>query len=57
MEIEGYYFENKKLFSKFGNEIRLTVKGYTKGYWINRKFISIHQFKKLTFTKKEYCPF
>ena len=52
-EFQGYYFDKKKLFSKFGNEIRLTVKGYTKGYWIDRKFISLNKLQTLTFIKHE----
>ena len=55
-EKEGYYFEKKKLYSKYGNEIRLTVKGYTKGYWINRKFVTLNKLKQLTFVKSD-CPF
>ena len=56
-ENEGYYFEKKKLFSKYGNEIRLTIKGYTKGYWISGKFVTLNKLKSLTFVKKSDCPF
>lgn len=56
-EYSGYYFENKKLFSKSGNEIRLTLKGYTKGYWMNKKFITLNILKQLTFIKEIECPF
>lgn len=55
-EFPGYYFEKKILYSKLGRKIKLTVLNYTKGYYLNRKFVSIHQIKKLTYYK-EICPF
>ena len=56
-EFEGYYFHKKKLYSKFGREIKMTILNYTKGYWMNKKFITLNKFKQLTFVKKFYCPF
>ena len=56
-EFPGYYFEKKKLFSKFGREIKLTLINYTSGYWMNHKFISLNKLKSLKFYKKEYRPF
>jgi hypothetical protein len=56
-EFSGYYFENKKLYSKFGREIKLTLLNYTKGYWLNKKFITLNKLKNLSFYKKLYCPF
>lgn len=55
-EFPGYYFDRKKLFSKAGREIRLTVLNYTKGYWIGKKFLTINKLKGLTYYK-EFCPF
>ena len=42
-EFPNYYCDKKKL--------------YGKGYWMDRKFITINKFKQLTFYKKQYCPF
>jgi hypothetical protein len=56
-EFQGYYFENKKLYSKFGRQIKLTILNYTKGYWMNKKFITLNKMKQLTFYKKEMLPF
>ncbi len=56
-EFPNYYCDKKKLYSKSGREIRLTLLNYTKGYWMDRKFVTINKFKQLTFYKKQYCPF
>ena len=55
-EYPGYHFENEKLFSKTGREIKQTVLNYTKGYWLGRKFLTINKLKDLTFYR-EVCPF
>ena len=55
-EFPNYYFDKKKLYSKTGREIRLTLLNYTKGYWLGKKFITLNKLKELTF-HKETCPF
>ncbi len=52
--IEGhpdYFFaENKKLYRvSTQREIRLILMGYTKGYYLNRKFFSLKQLKSLIY--------
>lgn len=40
--------EDKKLYRiKTQREIKLTLNGYTKGYYLNRKFFSLHQLRPL----------
>lgn len=55
-EFPGYYFDRKKLFSKSGRQIKMTVLNYTKGYWIGKKFLTINKLKGLTYYK-ELRPF
>lgn len=50
--IDGYpdFFigEDKKMYRlKTQREIKLTLNGYTKGYYLNRKFFSLHQLRPL----------
>jgi len=56
-EFSGYYFKKKKLYSKFGREIKLTILNYTKGYWMNKKFVTLNKLKQLTFIKNIEIPF
>lgn len=56
-EFDGYYFDKKKLFSKGGREIKLTLLNYTKGYWIARKFITLNKLKSLHYYTKINLPF
>lgn len=40
--------EDKKMYRlKTQREIKLTLNGYTKGYYLNRKFFSLHQLRPL----------
>lgn len=50
--IEGqpdfFIAEDKKMYRlKTQREIKLTLNGYTKGYYLNRKFFSLHQLRPL----------
>lgn len=58
--IEGYpdyaFFENKKLYNlKNGREIKQVLKGgYTRGYNLNGKFISLCKLRGLVTKKKPF---
>jgi thiamine biosynthesis lipoprotein ApbE len=50
--IEGFpdlfFGEDKKLYSLSTlREVKLTLNGYTKGYYIDRKFYSLHKLRPL----------
>jgi hypothetical protein len=51
--------ENKKLYNlKTNREIKLTLNGYSKGYWLNNKFLTLNKLKNLLIKiPKEDCPF
>lgn len=48
-----------KLFNlKSGREIKKTLNGGSKGYWIERKFITLENLRsKIERVKKSDCPF
>lgn len=52
-EIKGepdfFFAEDKKLYRLSSKrEIKLTLNGYTKGYYMNRKFYSLFRLKSIT---------
>lgn len=43
-----FFGEDKKLYRRSTlREIKLTLNGYTKGYYIDRKFYSLHKLRPL----------
>lgn len=61
--ITGYelYFvdsENKMRNRNTGKVLQMQLKGYTKGYYLNGKFLSLKQIRPLLIKyKTEQCPF
>jgi hypothetical protein len=50
--------ENKLYNTKTMREIKKTVNGYSVGYWINKKFHTLDNLKKLLIKiENQYCPF
>ena len=49
----------KKLINlKSGKEVKKAIKGLTAGYWINRKFVSLHSLKsQIKLITQEKIPF
>jgi len=55
---EGYFINrNNEIFSKHGNKLKRTVKGYTIGYWLNGKFRSLRWIKNNCKKIDIICPF
>ena len=55
-----YFFDDKKLLRNFnsGKVIKMQLKGYTKGYYLKGKFVSLKQLRPLLVRyKKEKLPF
>jgi hypothetical protein len=46
---ESYYFTDKKTLvnAKSGREIKRTLIGYTQGYWVDRKFMTLNKLRPL----------
>lgn len=58
--IDGYYFgSDKKLYNaRTGREIKATLNGRSKGFWIKRKFYSLNKLRPmLRNIEKESAPF
>ena len=57
-ECEGYFINRKnEVFSKYGNKLQRTVKGYTIGYWLKGKFRSLNWIKTNCKKIEIKCPF
>lgn len=56
--VDGYFITRKnEIYSKHGNKLQKTVKGYTVGFWLKGKFRSLKWIRNNCKKVDNYCPF